>query len=266
LEIDQIRIPAPNTDGKGLEAMEIRPDDDGRHPLVIINHGISRVQSERQAMSPSWMYPQAREFARRGWTAVVLMRRHFGTSGGDFAEDNQGCTRNPAYYRAASHAADDIRAAIEYMSKRPEVDPSRIISVGHSVGGLATVALTADPPPGLVAGISFAGGAGSPGRERVCNEGELVDTFHAFGERSRIPMLWIYARNDHFFNQQAAADFYDAFTSAGGTAELVSTKAFGVDGHYLFSSVDGIPIWTPIVDKYLKTHHLTARRCTICWS
>lgn len=264
--VQELRIPAPGAGDRGLEALEVRPARPGRHPLVIINHGNPRSPAARQTMRAASLYPQAREFARRGWTAVILMRRGFGTSGGAFAENNQGCTQNPRYYRASEAAVSDIRAAIEYMSTRPEVDGTRILSVGHSVGGLATVALTADPPPGLAAGISFAGGAGSPGRERVCNEGELVATFQAFGERSRVPMLWIYAKNDHFFSHDAATDFYDAFTTGGGSAQFVSVGPFGAEGHYLFSTPAGIRIWTPIVDGFLEAHDLTpVPSCAICW-
>jgi len=96
------------------------------------------------------------------------------------------------------------------LSWLPEVDPGRIISIGRSAGGFATVALTAKPPAGLVAGISFAGGRGSPAKDEVCNPGDLINAFQVFGEKSRVPMLWVYAQNDHFFSPQMAAEFYQA--------------------------------------------------------
>ena len=63
----------------------------------------------------------------------------------------------------------------------------------------ATVALTAQNPPGLLAGINFAGGRGSKADHDVCNPDDLVHTYKEFGKRSRIPMLWLYAQNDKFF-------------------------------------------------------------------
>lgn len=254
----ELRIPASGAGLEGLEALMVRPDEPGPHPLALINHGSPRVAAERGTMRPTSFLPQAREFARRGWTAVIVMRRGFGKSGGDFAEDAHPCGQHPEYYEAGVQAANDLRAAIAYLSKLPEVDASRIISVGISAGGFATVALTANPPQGLVAGISFAGGRGSQSRDNVCNPQVEINAFREFGESSTVPMLWVYAENDHFFGPQLATEFYRAFTEGGGRAQFVSAGPFGTDGHHLFSA-DGIPIWTPIVDEFLKSQNLELR-------
>jgi hypothetical protein len=71
-------------------------------------------------------------------------------------------------------------------------------------------------------------------------------------------MLWVYAENDHFFGPQLAQHFYQAFTEAGGKATFIQANAFRRDGHGLFS-LAGIPIWTPMVDDFLKTQNLTLR-------
>jgi len=255
----ELRIPAPDAGKKGLEAVMVRPNEPGPHPLALINHGAPRTASDRRKMSPSDMLPQAREFARRGWTTVVLMRRGYGDSGGGFAEDGHACSRSPDYYASGVQSANDLRAAIAYLSKLPEVDPTRIISIGRSAGGFATVALTAKPPAGLVAAISFAGGRGSPAPDQVCNPADLIDAFHRFGKTSRIPMLWVYAQNDHFFSPRIAAQFYQAFTAAGGKAQFVSARPFGSDGHFLFS-LAGTPIWTSMVDAFLQSQNLTLRK------
>ena len=141
--------------------------------------------------------------------------------------------------------------------RRPDIDATRIISVGQSAGGFATVALTADPPAGLVAAISFAGGRGSPRDGEVCEEDRLVAAFAAFGKTSRIPMLWVYADNDLFFGPKLAQRMHQAFAGAGGEAELVMHPAFGKDGHALFAL--GIPLWTPYVDAFLKRRQLVVR-------
>jgi dienelactone hydrolase len=252
-----LRIPAPGSGKHGLEALMVRPDEPGPHPLAIVNHGAPR-NGQRERMAPRDMLPQAKEFARRGWTTVIVMRRGYGNSGGKFAEITHGCDRNPDYYRGGVESANDIRAAIAYLSKLPEVDPTRIISIGRSAGGFATVALTADPPPGLVAAISFAGGRGSPVKDKVCNPGNLIEAFRDYGKKSRIPMLWVYSQNDHFFSPQLAAEFYRAFTAAGGTAQLITVGPFGDDGHKLFSQ-DGIHIWAPIVDDFLRSQNLLTK-------
>jgi dienelactone hydrolase len=252
------RIPAKGAGKKGLEAVMVRPNEPGPHPLAVLTHGAPRESSNRPGMSPWQMIPQAREFARRGWTTVIVMRRGYGDSGGGFAEDGQACTSHADYYDAGKESAKDLRESIAYLSTLPEVDPSRIISVGISAGGFATVALTAEPPPGLVAAISFAGGRGSRKPDEVCNPDVLIRAFHSFGEKSRIPMLWVYSENDHFFGPRIAQAFYEAFAQAGGKANFLHAQPFRNDGHGLFS-LGGIAIWTAMVDDFLKAQNLTLR-------
>jgi dienelactone hydrolase len=257
-EFHQEEFRIPFTSGAGsYEALLVRPDQPGRFPLALVNHGSPRSGADRPNMTPLAMLPEAIEFARRGWAAVVVMRRGYGGSNGGWAEDYGSCN-NPDYVAAASGAAADLKAAAAYLVKRPDVDPSRIISVGVSAGGFATVALTADPPPGLVAAISFAGGRGSLKPDEVCGGNRLVEAFREMGGKSRVPMLWVYAENDHFFGPQLAQQLRQAFTGAGGKVEFIRAPAFGEDGHSLFSRT-GIPVWTDYVVSFLKEQKLVLR-------
>ncbi len=225
-----------------LDALIVRPDDGIPHPLAIINHGAPHQAIDRQKTLPEGMREQAREFARRGFVAVSFTRRGYGRSEGAHAEDAGKC-RFATHTEPGRSSAEDVREAIRLMRDKPYVDGARIISVGRSAGGFATVALTADPPPGLVAAISFAGGRGSDGPDSVCRPSALIDAFATFGKTSRTPMLWVYAENDHYFSPALAHGFFDAFTGAGGHAEMIVEKPFAEDGHTLFSR-DGIRIWT----------------------
>ena len=256
------RIPTPSSGKKGLEAVMVRPGEPGPHPLAVLTHGTPREASDRAGMSPWQLLPQAREFARRGWTTVIVLRRGYGDSGGGYQEDARACSLSPNYSSSAKESVKDLREALEYLSKLPEVDPARIISVGISAGGFATVALTADAPPGLVAAISFAGGRGSKTPDSVCNPDLLIKAFREFGKNSRIPMLWVYAENDHFFGPQIAQQFYLAFSQAGGKARFIHAAPFRGDGHSLFS-LAGIPIWTPMVDDFLASQDLTLRQALL---
>jgi dienelactone hydrolase len=251
-----LRILLPGDLGT-LEALLIRPSEPGRYPLALIAHGSPRSASARLNMTPLAMLPQAVEFARRGWAAAIVMRRGYGGSDGGWAEAFGDCA-NPNYLAAGIAGAADLKTALEFLSHRPDIDPAHMIAVGVSAGGFATVALTADPPPGLDAAISFAGGRGSQESDQVCRPDRLVDAFGAFGKRSRVPMLWVYAANDHFFGPPLAQRLKDAFTSGGGVVDFVSAPAFGNDGHGLFSPA-GIPIWTDYVDAFLKQQNLVMR-------
>ena len=255
---ESLRIPMPEAGSRGLEAFMVRPNDSGAHPLALITHGTPREGARRGEISALKFVPQAREFARRGWTTVIVVRRGYGTSGGSYAEEGRACSSHPDYYDVGKESAKDLRFSIGYLSRIPQVDASRILSVGISAGGFANVALTANPPPGLVAAISFAGGRGSRRPDEVCNPDDLVRTFGQFGKTSRVPMLWVYAENDHFFGPQVAARFYQAFARSGGNAEFIRATAFRRDGHGLFSP-GGIPIWTPMVDEFLAGQNLKLR-------
>lgn len=239
-----------------LDALVIRPDDNQRHPLAVINHGTPRgTGGERKQVFPSGMRGQAREFARRGWVAVTFTRRGFGASGGSYAEGSGQSCSTAVYEPAGRAAVEDVREVIRLMTEKPYVDGTKIISVGRSTGGFTTVALAAAPPPGLIAAINFAGGRGSTRPDTVCNEPALVDAFATFGKTARIPMLWVYSENDHFFGPALAQRFYDAFTEAGGQAQFIAAPAFEADGHTLFSRA-GAAIWTAYVDAFLEKQHL----------
>lgn len=142
------------------------------------------------------------------------------------------------------------------MSGQPYVSRGKWISVGHSAGTFATVALAADAPTDLAAAIAFAPGRGSTAPDEVCGEKQLVAAFAEYGRTSRVPLLWVAAENDHFFGARLVPLLTTAFSKAGGNLTLVRTAAFGDDGHRLFTTASGIPIWTPIVDRFLAANRL----------
>ncbi|MBP2300280.1 CocE/NonD family hydrolase [Azospirillum picis] len=253
-----LAIPARFPDGgkASLEAMLLRPDGPGPYPVAILSHGAPRDPAERAEMTPLRYVQQAREFARRGWAVLAVMRRGYGGSDGPYAESNGGCD-NPDYLHAAVQSREDLRQAVQYMARQPFADAGRVIAVGVSAGGFASLALAADPPPGLKAVVSFAGGRGSRGDNDVCKEDRLVAAFGTLGRTSRLPTLWIYAENDLFFGPGLARRFVDAYTREGGRAEFVAAPANGKDGHFFFSA--GIPQWIPAVDAFLARNGLVPR-------
>ncbi len=252
---EDLRIPFAAAGPRGLEAMLIRPPAGRRYPLALISHGAPRDPAERKDMSPYRLYSQAMEFARRGFAALVVMRRGYGTSDG--TAENGGPCGQRNYLAEGRRSSEDLQAAIRAMAARPDISTEGMIAVGQSAGGFATVALTADAPDGLAAAISFAGGRGSRADNDVCQEDVLVSAFGTLGKTSRTPMLWIYAQNDLYFGPTLARRFHSAFTAAGGIATFVAAPAFGQDGHSLFSG--GIPEWTPVVDNFLRAQRLGLR-------
>jgi len=252
-----LRIPMREAGPDGLEALLVQPNEPGAHPLVVLTHGRPATALERSEMTPQRLLPEAVEFARRGWATAIIMRRGYGTSGGRYAESILSC-EYPNYQPQAREPAKDLQAAISYLSTLPEVDARRIVAVGASAGGLAATALTADPPPGLVAAVNFAGGSGHAGPNEICQPGGLLSMFWLLGKKSRVPMLWVYAENDTFFNPEIAESMYQEFTKAGGKATFIAAPPFGTEGHSLFSP-SGIPVWTRYVDDFLMGQGLVLR-------
>lgn len=250
----EILIPWPRAFPNGLDAMLVYADLPGKHPLVVMTHGTSRKPEERAEATPWQELPQALWFARRGWVVLVVVRRGYGVSGGDPDTHHGGHCPHTDYQEAGEYSAEDLVAAIDYARKLPEVDDSRILVTGISTGGFATVALTAKAPPGVVAGINFAGGRGSQADHDVCNPDDLVHAYKSFGKHSRVPMLWLYAENDKYFWPELAQKFDTAFRSQGGQDQFVLAPAIGQDGHSLFRHVSA---WSSTVDDFLSAQKLT---------
>jgi dienelactone hydrolase len=262
IRLEALQIPAdiPGSNGRGalqLEAIVVRPDDGQSHPLAVLNHGSPRSAEDRPKMSPYVLWAEAVAFARRGWVAVAFLRRGYGRSQGEWAETYGPCS-NPDYAKAGLAGASDIAAVARFMGSQAYVSKGRWISVGVSAGAFATVALTADAPRDLAAAIAFAPGRGSSGPDAVCGEKQLVAAFAQYGRTSRVPLLWVSADNDHFFGPRLTSQLTGAFANAGGHVTYVKTAAFGDDGHTLFNAA-GIPIWSPIVDRFLASNNLVLR-------
>ncbi len=255
--IESLHIPETAAGAQGLEGLLMLPPGRGPYPLALLSHGSPRDAAERPQLAPQQMLPQMLEFARRGWAAATIMRRGYGLSGGGWAESFGPCDKAD-YLHAGRAGAADLTAAFAALSQRPDIDAHHMIAVGVSAGGFATVALTENPPPGLVAAISFAGGRGSQSADTICDAPALIAAFHTFGQHARTPMLWVYAANDHFFGPQLADQFRQAFAAAGAPVTFVHASAFGADGHKLFSA-QGEAVWTPLVDAFLRRQGLRDR-------
>ena len=197
----------------------------------------------------------ARDLARRGWLAVVVMRRGFGQSDGPMAASVSCATTSFANRFAAD--ADDLQGALAAVSKRPDADPTRAIAIGVSAGGSAVVALAARNIPNLRGVISISGGLRMPDCPK---EDVLVNAYKDFGAASRVPNLWVYARNDSFFGPDLVGRLQTVYLDGGGDVELVMYEKFGTDGHSLFTAAAGKLQWLMEMDAFLRFHGLPAAR------
>ena len=255
--VKEMSIDVPDAYPNGLDVLEVRMELPGRHPLAVLTHGTSNKPDDRAHETPWAQLFQAEWLAEYGYVAIVVVRRGYGHSGGQQDSTNGGCGRNGSFEQTGEASADDLRAVIDFARGLPEVDANMIISVGVSTGGFAQVALSANPPKGLKAAISFAGGRGGDGRKHNCNLSGMVDAFRDFGVEAHLhgnlPMLWIYAENDHWFPPAMARQFDAAYKDGGGTDKLVIAPPYGDDGHYLYSH---LAAWCDTVSAFLKAQNL----------
>ncbi|HEX2724219.1 MAG TPA: alpha/beta fold hydrolase, partial [Beijerinckiaceae bacterium] len=174
----------------------------GRRPVALITHGQAAEAERRERVNARGWLRTAREFARRGWLAVVVVRRGFGRSGGKQPHALRGC-RNGEYAPVLDDQANDLEAALKAVARRPDADVGQVVALGVSVGGATVLNLAARNPPGLRAVINVSGGVRSVPREDgppvTCKPEDLTPVFASFGERMRVPSLWLYAENDSFF-------------------------------------------------------------------
>jgi len=246
-----------------LTATLFRPGGDGPFPLIVLNHGTPPHPSDRVKIGRYRKIPQTREFIRRGFAVIVPIRRGHGATGGTYAEDKGRCAA-PVYYEAGRAAGRDVVGAVDYAVKLPFVNPDCVILVGQSSGGFASLAAASMNPKGLIAAVNFSGGHGGDPATRPgepCDPQALAAAVAKFSQTIRVPVLWHYAENDKFFSPRHVRAWYEAFEKAGGRGRLVIQPAFGEDGHSLFNSRDGSPIWTRACDSFLKDFHVGGERC-----
>jgi len=185
----------------------------------------------------------------------VPTRIGYGVSGSDEDPEDSGACGSKLYPPAYAASTEQVLQVMAYAKRLPEIDGTRIVSVGQSFGGTTSIALAARTPPGLVAAINFAGGGGGNSQTRPgepCDPFRLAELFAGYGKGARVPTLWIYAENDRYFAPRYVRSWYDAFRAEGGNGELVLLPPFGEDGHLLFSR--GMPVWHPIVERFLVAH------------
>src|SRR6266850_4622539 len=258
---EKVRIATPN--GRAIAATILRPDAQGPFGAVVLNHGVSASARERARESSDLLINAAAVFARRGYVVVLPLRRGFGATGGEMAEDPGTCS-NPDYKSAEQNAADDVMASYDYVRSLPYVDGNRMMLAGQSAGGMVSVFTAATrQPQGLVAVLAFAAGRGgdpdvNPGVP--CAIEPVARVFDSLGKTIRVPVLFHYAENDLFFSPKVSRGWFDRFNANGANAEYALQPAFGKDGHYLFGDTLGVRYWLPTVETFLAKHGVTFTR------
>lgn len=246
--------------GKDAEGVDILlparvfvPPGPGPFPLAVVSHGSPANAAARKTMAPPEYRAGADWLVSRGFMVVMPLRRGYGPRGGAWAETYGPCSQ-PDFIGGGLATADDIQAVTRYFADLPTVQADRILLVGQSAGGWGSLAAASRSPAGVRAVINFAGGRGgyAGGRpNQNCAPEKLIDAAATFGRTSKIPTLWIYTKNDRFFDGSLTTRMAEAYRAAGGDAEFHLLDSFGEDGHRLFPTAEGRAFWQPHTDRFL---------------
>lgn len=226
--------------------------EDKQRPLVVINHGTD--ETTRLAVSMPVYYYLSRWFVDRGYVVVLPQRRGHGATGGPLAEAIGNCA-HPDHYASGNVAADDIEAAVKFMTEQPFVARDGAIVVGVSTGGWASLALSARNLPQVQAIVNFAGGRGGHAYgelNAICGRDALLSAARMYATHAQEPTIWFYAKNDSYFGPKFAEDLAQTWSSAGGSVEEHILQPYGNDGHAIADDRQGWDIWGPSLDSFLQ--------------
>ena len=243
----------------------VRPLVDAPLPLVVMNHGETLDPKERSFYPMVEFRDAAFWFARRGHLVVVPIRPGFGSSAIDLPDQGVFSTYfgtvgkcTDANFRTPGIAIARLNQwVIDYVVGQKLAIASGMIVVGQSGGGWGALALSSLNPAGVRAVITFEAGRGGrvDGKpNNNCNPEKLIEAAREFGNSARVPMLSIYTENDTYFGPALSRKVLEAYNAAGGLGEYHLVPPFGNEGHFLIDDPKAIPIWSPIVSRFLEAH------------
>lgn len=246
IQLDEQVVMAPVYFGKlsgQLETTIFKPPGPGPFPLLIMNGGKGLGNPHTQKRDR--FIALSSEFVERGYAVVIPMRKGYSKSTGEYV--GYGCD----FMADGQAQADDLQSALEYFVMQNWVDKKRILIAGQSYGGLATMAFGTRHFPGVRGLINFAGGLRAFGGN--CEwQASLVTAFAHYGAKAKVPSLWFYGENDSHFDHALATKMHSAYIETGNKAILVAFGPFENDAHKMSSSWDGVNIWWPETEKFLR--------------
>ena len=249
----EIRIPMAAAGATGLQALLLMPVTGGDYPLVLMTNASYPSDREDREMGPGILQPEAIWFVQRGWAVAIVLRRGYGSSGGDWRHEPFSCGKaNLDTY--GDEDAKDLRAAYDHLVRLPDIDGNRVIVVGDSTGGTAAVAFALHPPPSLKAAISISGYWPAMLLHPWACKSHTASSFGDLSRAAHTPMLWIYADNEYLIGSKEAVKFHEGFLASGGSSELSTVKQSRSDGQLLFRDSPGL--WGPVVQRFLEQYGL----------
>lgn len=255
-EIISIPVEVVDRHGKAVKqpitVTVFRNDARAKAPFLVLNHGRSGRPEERSKLGRARFPGNAKYFVERGFAVFVPTRIGYGVSGGPDVEDSGRCNERdfPPGFEAA---AQQTLAVVRHAKTLPYVAADKGIVVGQSFGGATAIAVAAKNEPGVLAAVSFAGGAGGRSKSHPgdpCRPDLLGKTFAGYGARARVPTQWLYSQNDQYWGARIPKGWFDGFVKTGGRGRFVELPPSGDDGHSSFSrNPNG---WRPSFEAFMR--------------
>jgi dienelactone hydrolase len=257
-EVLHIAVKTQDLYGKSAEGnipvTIFRPAGDGPFPLVIMNHG--RATKDKRGATGRQRYENlSRYLVSKGFVVLIPTRLGYHETYGQFDPEDAGNCNTLRPEAVATAASDQVLQTLEFARTLPYVNTERWVVMGQSVGGLTAVATVARNPPGLVAGINFAGGTGGDPERRTgdpCNPRALESLWRNKAATAKVPMLWFYWSNDKYWGADVPKRWHRAWMDGGGQAELKAMPASGTDGHSGMNN--DMDRWVPLAEEFLARH------------
>lgn len=182
------------SDGLTLEGFEYKPQGQGPFPGVIWNHG-----SEQDPAGRAEFDKLAELLVPHGYVLVTPVRRGHSESQGTYISDAVQAVAKAQGKQAAAQELvklmtteqlDDQLAGFKYLKALPYVDPSRLVDIGCSYGGIQTI-FGAEANPGYKAAVAV-----SPGAESWNGNKPLEDRLTQAMGNMQIPIFIIQPAKD----------------------------------------------------------------------
>ena len=250
IETERVKVPVlVNGKTYNLDAMIYKPPGEGPFPGMVMTHGTPRDAADKaKTLADNYFVKQCQTFANLGLATIFVVRRGFGLSEGEYAE----LVPPKTYTQAGLEAARDLKAAVEYLQTKSYVDKNQIVLIGQSTGGFSVTAAGSLNIEGVKAVINFAGGKGSYAPDKVNDEPGLISAFGYYGKTFKVPTVWLYSINDHYFGPALTEKMFSAFIQNGAKAEFITLPPYGNDGHASFArNIDG---WYSYVLQFLVSN------------
>jgi dienelactone hydrolase len=226
-----------------LEATLYRPNQTGRFPVVVFNHGSTGpgvIPVDQTLKFPI----VARYFVEKGFAFLAPMRRGRGESEGTYQEGGEGY-RCGNEARGINSAVEDLDGVFIFLREQSWADASKVLIGGESRGGILSVVYAGRRPDMVKGVINFVGGW----MYDRCFPDSNGQFFAEAVQKAAVPMIWLYAENDSYYSAAAIKSYRAAFEKAGGKGPFHLFKDIGGNGHGLSRK----PLfWRPVLDEYLN--------------